>query len=478
MMLCDARRLGVWGGAGLALVLLLSAAWGSTAPIQQNDATLRSSEASSLRSTSWQYRDLDALSQAGLIVGHPKAPLSTWAEGLTRYEAASLVLRAVEGVGNAYQAQGQALVQIAQAEGAGEVSPPAGVTPEDLARVEKLIEEFRAELVTRGVKVDNLATAVKDVQQRLAKVEAEQKQHKIDGYLQLRFRDDNATDGRREFLVRNARINVRGPVSARAAYRIEMQFDSKETGKGPGSKAQLRTATIDYLTGPTSRIRMGQMVVPWGYELEVPTQDLWSGERALFMDRLFPDQRDLGLEFSSQRSPKAPKLDLGFFNGSGIDMTDNNNNQNLLARVDFPLKNGSIALSGYAGTNNEGTARTRQDRDAVSAKYAWGDTQFLGEFVAGNDKGKDIRGWYGQIGHPLTKKSANLLFAKYDQYDEDRSKPNDLFKRWTLGYWYDLDKATRLILACELRDVGANFTKSERTKWNGNAAYMQLQVKF
>lgn len=271
-------------------------------------------------------------------------------------------------------------------------------------------------------------------------------------------------------------MNVGGPVSDRTSYRIEMQFDSKETGKGPGSKAQVRSAYIDYLTNPASRLRMGQQTLPWGYELEVPTPGLWSGERAFFMDRLFPDQRDLGLELNYQRSPRTPKFDLGAFNGTGIDQTDNNNHQNLLARVDFPVKSGSIALSSYTGTNGEGTARTRQDRDAVSAKYQFKDTQLMGEWVTGNDRGKDIRGWYAQIGHPITKKTTNLLFAKYDQYDENRAVGNDLFRRWSLGYWYQLDKATRLTLAFERRDVDRRF--SEFTKWNGNASWLQLQVEF
>ncbi len=429
----------------------------------------------------WQYRELDALSQAGLLSGHPRGPLSNWTDQLTRYEAAALALRAVEGLGRAYQEQGQALQQMAQsgplpagAEGAAPV--PAGATIEDVARVEKLIEEFRAELVAMGARVDDLATALKDVQTRLARVEAERKQHQISGYMQLRFRDDKATDGRKEFLVRTARVNVAGPVSDRTSYRIEMQFDSKETGKGPGSKAQLRSAYIDYQTSAASRLRMGQQTLPWGYELEEPTPDLWSGERAFFMDRLFPDQRDLGLALDYRRAPGAPKFDVGAFNGTGIDFTDNNDHQNLMARVDFPLKNGSAALSGYAGESRTGLTATRQDRSGVSARYQWGETQFMGEFVAGRDRGHDVRGWYGQLGRPITRAKPNLLFAKYDSYDENRDRPSDLFARWTLGYWYDVDKATRLTLAWELRHVQPEF--SELTRWDANAAYLQLQVKY
>ena len=130
-------RLGVWLIASLMFAAM--AAWGEVASISPDD---------------WQYRELDALAQAGLLQGHPKGPIGDWAgERLTRFEAASLALRAVEGVGAAYREQGEALVQVAQAEAAAEQPMPAGVSAVDLARVEKLIEEFRAELVTMGARV-------------------------------------------------------------------------------------------------------------------------------------------------------------------------------------------------------------------------------------------------------------------------------------------------------------------------------------
>ena len=454
-------RLGVWLiAAGL---VACGGAWAEGPVIARGD---------------WQYRELDALAQAGLLSGHPKGPVDAWAgDRLTRFEAASLTLRAVEGIGKAYQEQGAALQQIATAStGEAVPQPVAGASLEDVARVEKLIEEFRTELVTMGARVDDLQTAIKDVQSRLAKVESEQKKHAIDGYMQLRYRDDKATSGRREFQVRRVRVNLRGPLSEKVSYRVEMQFDSKTSDGGPGSKAQLRTAYIDYKLGPASRFRMGQAILPWGYELEESVPNLWTGERSFWMDRLFPDQRDIGAFVNYRRKATAPMFDVGIVNGTNINAVDNNNVSNVVARVDFPLKHGSIALSGYTGTSGAGASRTRQDRDGVSAKYSWGETQFLGEYVTGNDKGNDMQGWYAQLGHPLGGGRPNLLFVKYDRYDEDRSAPDDLFRRWSLGYWYQLDPTTRLTLVHELRSVGEAF--SELTKWNGNATYLQLQSKF
>jgi hypothetical protein len=443
----------------LVAVLCCSGLWGDGALIGPGD---------------WRYQQLDALAREGLLEGHPKGPLSDWTDRLSRYEAAALVLRAVEGVGKAYQQQGAVLRQMAQAEGESEASAPLAAGPQELARVEKLIEEFRAELVTMGVRVDDLETAVEDVQQRLGKVEAEQKKHKLDGYLQFRYQDDDGAD-KKEFLVRRARLNVRGPVSERMSYRIEFQLDAKETGKGPGSKVQLRTAYADYKLS-RGTLRVGQAKIPWGYELLESVPNLWTGERSLFMDRLFPDQRDIGVQWSYRSSPSSPQFDVGIFNGTGINASDNNDRKNVMARVDFPVPNGTVALSGYVGEAGADEMATDQDRSGISANLKWGEAQFMGEFVTGEDKGYDIRGWYAQLGHPVAKNRPNLLFAKYDTYDENTDGSNDLFKRWSLGYWYELDAATRLTLVHERRRPQANF--SELSKWDGDATYAQLQVKF
>jgi hypothetical protein len=427
----------------------------------------------------WPYRELDALAVAGLLSGRPTAPLGDWAgDSLTRYEAASLTLRAVEGIGAAYQAEGEKLYKIATAEGsAEEMETPAAPTVSfmDLARVEKLIEEFRTELVTMGARVDDLEAAVKDVQSRLAKVEADQQKHKLDGYLQVRYSDDDGSDSN-EFLVRRARFNIRGPVSDRWSYRIEFQLDAREGGLDPTSKTQLRTLYADYKTD-AGTLRVGQGKVPWGYELLEDAPDLWTGERALFMDRLFPNQRDIGVRYAYRPGPNRPQFDVGIFNGTGINASDNNKKRNVMARVNVAVPNGSVAFSGYVGERGEGEEATDQDRFGLSARFKWpGGTEFMGEAVTGKNLGADVDGWYAQLGHPISKQAPDLLFVKCDQYDPNTDVTGNLFKRWTLGYWYQLGPATRLTLVHAIRKPEDGF--SDRAAWEGERTYVQLQLKY
>jgi len=459
MVAASRRWLGVVLVAVSAVLLGASAVWSDTGSMGPDD---------------WQYRELDTLAQAGLLSGHPAGPLSDWADRLTRYEGASLTLRAVEGLAKAYQEQGDALYRIARAETTDEAPAVTAVDLEDVARVEKLIEEFRAELVTMGARVDDLETALGEVQERLGKVEAEQKKHRIDGYAQFRYENNDATD-KQQFLMRRARVNVRGPASERVSYRIEFQLDAKVSGSAAGSKVQLRTAYADYALN-TGKLRIGQAKIPWGYELLASVPNLWTAERSLFMDRLFPNQRDIGVQWSYRSSPSAPQFDVGIFNGTGINASDNNDRKNVMARVDFPVRHGTVALSTYDGEDGADSAATDQDRNGVSANFTCGETEWLGEFVTGKDRGHDVRGWYAQVGHPVSRTRPNLLFAKYDQYDENRDMADDLFRRWSLGYWYEIDSATRLTLVHERRQVQPSF--SELSKWDGNATYVQMQVKF
>jgi len=491
-----AGRTRVVVGIALVVVLLASVvAWGTSAYLQPSD---------------WQYQALDKLGQEGLLAGHPTGPISAWTDKLSRYEAAALTMRAVEGIGQVYQVKGERLqelakvneplpaTQIAQAEAEPTPASPApgpSLRAEDLLAVQKLVEEFRTELVGMGERLDEVETSLKlmmgvvdELKKSVTSVSNEVKKHKIDGYMQYRFNRDDATKGRENFFIKGARVNVRGPLGPKTSYRLELQFDSREsvssvdfdkkktTNGGPGSKAQLRTASIDYRFNDIAFLRAGQVTLPFGYELEESTPDLWTGDRSVLMDRLFPDQRDLGVFTEWRPAVNAPLLDLGVFNGPGINTLDNNERVNVLGRVKVNVVDGSVALSAYNGENGSGPTRVRQDRYGLGTKLALGQSLFMGEIVTGKNRGAKVLGWYAQYGHPILKGHTNLLFAKYDAFDEDRDLSNDEFHRWSLGYWYEFDPATRLTFVWELRDVEQAF--SDFLTWNGNAEFLQLQVKF
>ena len=372
--------------------------------------------------------------------------------------------------------------RISLAEEAVPAAPAAATAAPDLGELQRQIDEMKAKLTEMEALKSQLTALEAQIQatsQAQKQTEAarakEAKEHKTSGYLQVRYRNDNTTGGKDEFLVRRARLMFSGNISPQTAYRVELQADAKEKGGGPGSKVQLRTAYIDQLIG-SGRSRFGQAVLPWGYELEASIADIWTGERAFFMDRLFPDQRDIGLQYRQAFSPTAgPIVDVGVFNGTGINTSDNNNLKDPLARVKLPFRNGSAAVSYYEGRSDLSPVAKDGQRYGVGTEYCWGPWAFLGEYVTGKDRGEDINGWYAQLGTKVGD-TPSLLFAKYDTYDENTNLSGDTFKRWSYGYFYDLDPRNRLTLVYEDRKVGRNF--SEYTKWDGDTYFLQWRVKW
>jgi len=439
----------------------------------------------------WAYKAIDNWAQRGLIADYPAGPFSGPAK-LTRFEAASLILRALEGIGREYERQGVEIAQLANPSFATEKPPTdaeakteaaalekaeaaaktvergAGISPEDFALLEKMVAEFRTELAEMGTKVDKLETLLASTRQRLEVVESNLRQHQISGYIQFRFTDDKAK-ANNTFFIRRARLSVGGPISPKVSYKIQLQLE-----KNNGSQVAIRDAYIDMVTGKESRLRAGQAALPIGYELTEPDPDRLDPERAFMMDRLFPDQRDIGVQWRWQKKATAPGFDLAVVNGNGINTTDENDRKDFIAAINAPLPFGSATLAIYHGRSGVGDDSVAKDRLVAGLDIGKKKTELRGEYISGKDRGEDVRGWYARLSQRMTK--CGTPFVKYDTFDENRDRSDDLFSRWTLGWVEQLDKNVRLTLAWEKRSLGRNF--SELSDYKGNLAMLQLQVKF
>jgi len=419
-----------------------------------------------ISSSHWAYQAIDNLARQGLLAGYPAAPYAG-PQDLTRFEAASLVLRGLEGVASAYQNQGIMIAKLTQpAAPISQKTPKAEkvplVTPEDLAILEKLIAEFRTELAGMGIRVGELEETLKATQKRLDKVEAEQRLHQLTGYMQFRFTDDESKSAN-TFSLRRMRFGMKGTLSPRTSYAICFRRDDSD------KNVDLDDAYLDLSTGKTSRLRAGQAKLPVGYEvLESPSERL-EPETSLAMDRLFPKSRDIGLQWQMQTGAQKPIFNLGVVNGSGINTTDDNDDKDLLASIQFPLKSGSVFLSDYQGRADD------QDKDRLVVGLNQGNkTRLRAEYVTGKDEGEDVMGWYARLSHQCGK--AGTAYAKYEVFDEDRDSSDDLYRALSLGWVQEIDPRTRLTLSWEHRTVDEGF--SDHDTKHGDRAILQLQVKY
>lgn len=211
-----------------------------------------------------------------------------------------------------------------------------------------------------------------------------------------------------------------------------------------------------------------------GYEVLESSSARLEPERAFVMDRLFPDQGDIGLQWHRQSSPSLPAIDIAVVNGTGINASDDNDRKDVIAGLLLPYPSGSFAVAAYEGRT--GTGPTAQDKDRLLAGIDIGNrtTRLRGEYVTGRDLGEAIAGWYARVSQKMT--ASGTFYLKYEEFDEDRGRQGDLFQRWSAGWVEELDPRTRLTLAWETRNVGDAF--SEHEDFDGDAAVLQLQAKF
>ncbi|MHB9035906.1 MAG: porin [Armatimonadota bacterium] len=306
-----------------------------------------------------------------------------------------------------------------------------------------------------------------------AKREAKSAPVNLDGYLQFRYQNSDAQSGKDEFFIRRLRLNVRSNVSDHVEARLQLRLDDKLTGKNNTSLFSLREGYIDYVFG-ASRFRAGQAVVPFGYEVQTSSSKLWAAERSFVVDRLFPDQVELGVQYHGPSFNSYPRYALGVLNGVARNEPEDNSGKAPVASYLVPIRDGSAIVSYYNGDNGIGVTSTERIRMGGGLKFDWKPLAFMGEYIAGKDLGEDVAGWYSQLGYHLH--GSSMLFVKYDEYDENTNVPNDSFKRTTAGFFRDFTRNNRLTLAYEFRNVGEAFT--EKNKFNGNAGYAQWQVIF
>jgi hypothetical protein len=468
---------------GLVICILLSSlsALGAATP-------------ATISSDNWAYRQLDDWARRGLLAGYPAAPLAAPAT-LTRFEAAALVLRATEGIGTDIQRQGMAIAQTVTPPATTDpnttqVAPPSpadiqrvergpGVYAEDIAALEKLVAEFRTELVGIGARVADLEKLLADTRSRLAAVEAEQLRHQLFGFIQFRFANDNNAPNN-TFAVRRAWVGMSGPLSPKSSYFLQLQlagdYDGYSVYKGrPDSEVALRDAYIDIVTGKNTRLRAGQAVLPIGYDVPEAETARLEPEHVLVMEALFPDQRDIGLQWHMQKKPNLPAYDIAVINGNGINNTDENDRKDIILATLIPARWGSGTLALYDGRQGNDSYGWRKRLYLSGLQVGKGRTQLRGEYVTGRDQGQDVTGWYARVYRKVTP--TGTAYARYDTFDTDSDEVTTSFHRIGIGWAEQIDPRIRLTLHWETSDSDERYFADDYG-CNGDAVILQLQAIF
>ncbi|MGQ9525172.1 MAG: S-layer homology domain-containing protein, partial [Armatimonadota bacterium] len=109
----------------------------------------------------WAHDAVEYLASRGLVLGYPDGSF-LGNRALTRYEMAALVKRVLDQIDQQLQHPAERPSQ-----------PATAVSPEDLDRVRRLVEEFKVELTVIGTRMDEVSRNLAALQQQVQEWRAE-----------------------------------------------------------------------------------------------------------------------------------------------------------------------------------------------------------------------------------------------------------------------------------------------------------------
>lgn len=265
-----------------------------------------------------------------------------------------------------------------------------------------------------------------------------------------------AANGYDRFRLRRVRLGASG--------RFLEEFDFKVEGEYVGSGVVLTDGFLNWNKFGWANIKAGQFKTPFGYEFLASDPKLYTIERTLGGDRLTLS-RQVGVQAAGDFLEKRLSYAAGAFNGTGQNVTSNDNDQFLYvgrvsgipwhgrlaglgakwtAGIDgFRSRDNALAMAsdfGFAGNSFSG----RRQGWGVDSQLAVGRLEFWAEYMKVRFEplaGKPAPlfhadAWYVQGAYFLIPRRLQAV-VKYDEFDPVDRRPSDDTSTWTFGAnWY------------------------------------------
>lgn len=320
------------------------------------------------------------------------------------------------------------------------------------------VEERLAELETRlgALSAENAALkqqlgAVAEKQAAAAVVPAGKEQKlSIGGYLQMQAETGDAPDNRfpanDRFLVRRARITVKGEFAEHIDFTLQSEFGNGSLSANSNYRAQLTDAFVRWKKFDFANVTFGQFKTPYGHEQLLSDTKLPFVERSLPNDRLTLS-RQIGLMVSGDVIDDRLAYAVGVFNGNNVN-NGGNDNENFMTvgRLSgTPVKTEKFTLSlganAYASDDGVNAAAVQRDGRGVDAQIK------AGRFDAGAEwlqtdynpaagASRVAEGWSAQAGYFVVAKKLRAGL-RYETYDPDTDAADDESSTWTCGVtWF------------------------------------------
>jgi hypothetical protein len=379
--------------------------------------------------------------------------------------------------------------------------------------------------------VDGMAEQVQTLQGDMDKL----KKLKLSGYVQVRWETaENKSDSvqvtgpgptitpanNERFYIRRGRFKATydsSPLSQEVLY-----FDGSSSGSSINVRLLEAYVTLfdPWTVLHRHAVTIGQISVPFGYEIERSSSERELPERSRAETVLFPGERDRGVKLVSQWTPQVETV-VGIFNGDGINSVDYptadpSSDKDFIARVRGSLGWADAAVSWYGGRAT--TALTGPDVETDKTRFGLdaqtfyemptlGGGSFRGELYRGTDVNADsvtkltttpvgagtsgrvlkpgavgshlateFIGWYLMWVQNLGERTQ--FAARVDTYDPNLDLDHDQYWRTSLCVNWFFDGFTRLtasydIITTEVANANGTFRDPHDNLWT-----FQVQHKF
>ena len=289
---------------------------------------------------------------------------------------------------------------------------------------------------------------------------------KLSGFSQFLYTGwDKGVDS---FSARRVRFSLAGEIFKNVNYKIQV-----DAVKNP----IILDALVELKLTSGVGLRVGQFKVPFSMENLTSSADLETINRSTPEEKLAPgrDNRMNGRDIGAALFGKWSVLEyaLGVFNGSGIDVKDNNSEKDIGGRVVVrPADFLAVGAAFYRGRTSLAAGAAPYDRNRTGLELAVmrGPFSLRGEYIFAKDDKLERSGWYVQGGWFLTPKKLQAVL-KLDGYDKDRDTSDNRTNLWTVGLNWLLTSKSKLQVNYELY-------KLEDGKTDNSAILVQLQAGF
>lgn len=313
--------------------------------------------------------------------------------------------------------------------------------------LEERVAALEQQLATLAAENAALRAAAAPAKDAAAPVVAGGKASKLilGGFVQLQAETGDAPDSRfagvnDRFLVRRARLNVRGAFGKDFGFKLESDFGANTLGVTSGTRAQLTDAYVEWLAHPEASLRLGQFKTPFGWEQLMSDTTNPFIERSLPNDRLTVS-RQIGAMLFGSAAEKRVEYSAGVFNGNGVNTSNNDTDDFMLAA--------RLAATVWQGRFHDQAARwsvgvNAFGDEAATRRTGWGlDTQLQlhpltlrAEWLANSldpagGAGTDADGW--SLVATWSLGDTWLLTARYETYDPNTAVSGNETDTLTFG---------------------------------------------